>query len=748
LLTKNLFKVIVLLLCSAPVLGQSVDSLKQVIEHSSNDTVKINALAAWDNLIYRSDPELDVALNQQIIDICGTALMKKGVARKEEAFFQNSHTSSLDNIAQHYKSKGEIKKALDYYQMSADASSRYGNKKNTSRAYSNIALVHYTRGALIDAIKYLHLSLTLLEELEDKKGVADILNNIGIIYDDHQELDKALEYYSKSLALREEIGDKKGIATSYNNMGKVFNKKEEKEKTLSYFHKALAIKKELGDQASIALALDNFGSMYMEQDDFKKSEEYYLQSLKIKQELGDKQGLSITYRSIGTLYNNQSNTARAIEYGKKSMQLAEELNYQWEIRNSADLLRSAYEKQGNLREAYAMYKLYIQTRDTIVNQESERATIKQGIQYDYEKARLQDSLGFANQKFADSLEFAAKEKVKDLELSQHKAESEKKDLVIEQEKTLRYALFGGLFLVLLFAAFLYNRFRLIQKQKTVIETQKQEVEHQKELVDERNKEVLDSITYAKRLQDAILPPTALMQTHLPESFILFKPKDLVSGDFYWIHYLPAPNGWDVHGDTLLFAAADCTGHGVPGALVSVVCSNALNRTVKEFGIVQPDKMLNMVRDLVIETFEDSEDDVKDGMDISLCSLNTTTLELKWAGANNPLWVVSRNAEGEHAIKIYKANKQAIGKTDDPKPFELHTIQLQKGDTIFIFSDGFADQFGGIKGKKFKYKPFRELLVKHITQNMEEQHQLLDQEFENWRGNFEQVDDVCVIGVRV
>ena len=231
----------------------------------------------------------------------------------------------------------------------------------------------------------------------------------------------------------------------------------------------------------------------------------------------------------------------------------------------------------------------------------------------------------------------------------------------------------------------------------------------------------------------------MVKEYLQESFILYKPKDSVAGDFYWLESV-APTGKNKE-PMVLFAAADCTGHGVPGAMVSVICNNALNRSVRENGLVKPGEILDKTRELIVEEFEKSDEDVKDGMDIALCSLLGN--KLAYAGANNPLWIIRNNE-----IIETKANKQPIGKFDNPLPYTTHTFDLQKGDAIYIFSDGYVDQFGGEKGKKYKAKAFRELLLSIQSKSMEDQQTIIDESFETWKGNLEQIDDVCVIGVRV
>jgi serine phosphatase RsbU (regulator of sigma subunit) len=270
------------------------------------------------------------------------------------------------------------------------------------------------------------------------------------------------------------------------------------------------------------------------------------------------------------------------------------------------------------------------------------------------------------------------------------------------------------------------------------------IEEQKNAIEEKNTEITASITYAKRLQDAILPPLSTIKSLLPDSFVLYKPKDIVAGDFYWLYNLPLPAG-EGRGEVTFIAACDCTGHGVPGAMVSVVCSNALNRAVKEFGITEPGKILDKAREIVLETFEKSGGEIKDGMDISLASLTPSEggMNVRWAGAYNSLWYV----EGGQFKEIV-GDKQPIGQTDNPKPFTTHTLSLKKGDSLYLLTDGYPDQFGGEKGKKFKYKQLQQLIVEGGKLKMAEQKEMLEKAFTDWQGELEQTDDVCIIGIRI
>jgi serine phosphatase RsbU (regulator of sigma subunit) len=248
----------------------------------------------------------------------------------------------------------------------------------------------------------------------------------------------------------------------------------------------------------------------------------------------------------------------------------------------------------------------------------------------------------------------------------------------------------------------------------------------------KNKETLDSINYAKRIQSAILPTIGMLEKALPNSFVLYKPKDIVSGDFYWLEEIDGIK---------FFAVADCTGHGVPGAMISVICHNALNRAVKEFYLLQPSRILDKTRELIVQEFEKSEETVSDGMDIILCCIKDN--KLQYAGAHNPLWICRDNK-----LLETKADKQPIGNFEFSKKFTNHSIELQKNDIIYLNTDGYADQFGGEQGKKMKRKYFKTYLTEISSLPIQEQKEVLDTTFENWKGNFEQIDDVCIMGIKV
>lgn len=383
-----------------------------------------------------------------------------------------------------------------------------------------------------------------------------------------------------------------------------------------------------------------------------------------------------------------------------------------------------YYKNNRLyKQAFIMLEKYHLYKDSINSEQNQKAIINQEYKYKYEK-----------QAAADSVKSAEKEKVQQALLTAEKAKNKEKELEVKNKRMQSYFLIGGLILALIFGGIIFNRFRITNSQKQIIEQQKATVDKAFTELEEKNHEILDSINYAKRIQNAILPPDKLIKNSLPNSFVLYKPKDIVAGDFYWLEKTK---------DSIYFAAADCTGHGVPGAMVSVICNNGLNRSVREYGLSSPSSILDKTRELVIKEFEKSEEDVKDGMDIALCSINQNTLF--YAGANNPLWIIRNDSD---SVEEIKANKQPIGKYQASIPFNNFETKINKGDTIYLFSDGYVDQFGGPKNKKFKSKAFKELLVSIQNLDMESQRNKIDIAFENWKGSEEQIDDVCVIGVRI
>ena len=287
--------------------------------------------------------------------------------------------------------------------------------------------------------------------------------------------------------------------------------------------------------------------------------------------------------------------------------------------------------------------------------------------------------------------------------------------------------------------FLFNLFIVLSTSIGIVFLFKLELNEGRKKLAEKNKEITDSINYAKRIQSAYMPNREIFHLMFQDAFLLFKPKDIVSGDFYWFYRVQKENS---HEFIRFCAVADCTGHGVPGALMSVICCNALNEVVVNNKTYETGNILNETRHIIKQNLKSSGSGQKDGMDISLIKMDIETGDVWFSGANNPAWIIKQN----ELIEL-KADKQPIGMHANEKDFTTQHIQIDKGDSIYLFSDGYADQFGGPKGKKFKYKQLEELLKSNFNKTMPEQYSILEDNLHHWKGQLEQTDDVCVIGIR-
>lgn len=609
-------------------------------------------------------------------------------------------------------------------------------------AVSNFGYICDNEGNVPGALKYYHQALEIYERIQDFNGCASGFNNLGVLYSSQGDTSKALYYHNESLRLKKQIGDELGVALSLNNIGTLYKDQGRTFEALHCFEKSLRISKALNDERVMAISYDNIAGIYYNEGYPTKAIEYYNKALQIREINGEFSGAAFSLNNIASVYLSMKEIDKAQAFAERSLNIAEEIAYPMDIQNAAETLYDIYKLRKNPEKALYYHELYIAMRDSIHNIINERATLAQSLKYQYEKESLKDSL--QNQKIQE---------IKDSRISEQNA-------VIGKEKTFRWALTIVLVLMGYLVFISVRNYRrkqrdneLIQRQKNEVESQKQKIEKQHHILEETYKEISDSITYAKRIQQAILPPVETIAQSFSDSFVWYLPKNVVSGDFYWMEKV---------GSSLILAVADCTGHGVPGAMVSVVCHNALNRSVFEFGLIEPDAILTKTRQLVIETFDKSGSEVKDGMDISIICIDTLRHKLQYAGANNNLYLIREGLKAEtfgdraetalHDQQLctlieLKADKQPIGRFSKAKDFTRQSIDLAAGDQIYLFSDGLADQFGGPKGKKFKYQQFKEILVQKHRQPMDVQMKALVDAFESWKGELEQVDDICVIGIR-
>jgi serine phosphatase RsbU (regulator of sigma subunit)/tetratricopeptide (TPR) repeat protein len=614
----------------------------------------------------------------------------------------------LIDSANHFRIQGELEKAHTLADSANAISQNFNWQHGEASALNSLAYVNIYESNLKDALNNAVHALEISEATGDEKNKSFASLMVGFVHLSLEEFDEVLPYYHKSLAIRLESGTNYEIGFTYSYLGNYYQSINLLDSSMVYHELSLLYRLKTDDIRSIADSYLLIGGIYLKQNDLehalrymKKAESHYLS-------INDEKRIAETYRNIAEVYLLQENDLQAEHYLLGAFKKAEATksidNLIETNKNLADLKK----KQGDYKQAFSYLEGHLFAKDSLFNHSKYREITKQILKHDHEKEK----------------------RFKEIEFAQ---EQERQSIIVISVSVLSAVLLG-------FLLFIINRLKLARKQKSIIEQQKLDVDKAFDSLEEKSQEILDSINYAKRIQTAILPSEKELKLHLKDHFVLYKPKDIVAGDFYW---LEIPLGKDISGanKTILFAAADCTGHGVPGAMVSVICNNGLNASVRVNGLTDPGQILDKTREIVIREFEKSEEAVMDGMDIALCSLNG--MKLQYAGANNSLWIV-RNGE----LLETKADKQPIGKYAISTPFTTHHIELEKGDSIYIFTDGYYDQFGGEKGKKFKPANLRKLLVSIQDLAMPDQQLKLDQEFEAWRGDMEQIDDVCIIGVRV
>lgn len=690
---------LVVLLCVAGTsFGQSTlpktanDSLWAIWNDTRQaDTNRLKAMhrIAWHGYMF-SQPDSAYHFAQLQYDFAE----KKGSGR----FMGNA----LNTQGTSFHIRGDYAKAIDHYALSLAIFEKIDHQRGISSTLSNMGGIYEQQGDLAKAIDCFARSLKIDEEMGDKEGIAANLNNIGNLYQDREDLGQAMDYHVRSLAIREEMNDMQGVAASLNNIGIIHRDMGNYDKAMANYTRSLAIVEELGDKDGIALTLNNIGIIHKERGDLEEAMFHYTRSLNVREEMGDKRGIAKSLINIVSIYQARGDHERTVSHGTKALELARETGTVLVIMDAASILHQSYKALGNYSKALEMYELHIIMRDSIESEENQREVMRQRFQYDYDKKAALTAL-----------------------------EQEKKDAIATEQLRRREIYLAAAaaitFLLGIMSLMAFFAYRAKVKVNVLLEKKNH-------LILEQKKEITDSIEYAENIQRALLPHSDVLQAIFPDSLILFRPKDIVSGDFYWIHDLP---------DRVYFAVVDCTGHGVPGAFTSFIGTSALKRAVTDLGLVLPSDILLSLSDQVSEMLRSGKGiDVKDGMDLSLCCYFKERRELHFAGAYNPLWVL-RNGE----MEVIRADKHPIGNMSNHRPFTEHMIQIARGDAVYLFSDGFADQFGGANDKKIGSGKFRSTLTETADSSLMDQGMALASFFDEWKGKTEQIDDVCVMGVR-
>lgn len=660
----------------------------------------------------------------------------KGLSLRMQVGDKPGEAASLNNLGYAYKIKGDTKKAIQYYKQSAEVFSILNDTPGQALSRTNMGVLYENLGDIENAVNSFDESMKLYESMKDMKGVSHAYYNLGSLYMGQKDVKKAREYFWKSLNLRKKIDYLTGVGFCYSNIGQSYQVEKNQDSAIYYFNLGLGFlrgKNKLGE----ANCLANIGNAYLHLKQHNSAIPFLEAAEKLQDEISFKQGLSSTRINLARAFFMSGNYSKANVLAQTALQMSQELGYPNSIRDAAKLLYELAKEKGDFKTALFMNELFVTMRDSIANLENEKLTFRQQTKFEFEKAQAIND-------------------------AKHDKELSILELKKNEQRVISLVSTFFLVVVLILTWIIYNRLKIVRSQKATIENQKIEVETAHLSLFEKNKEILDSINYAKRIQEAFLKKEINLNLnaktdYIPEHFVLFKPKDIVSGDFFWKYH---------SGDYLYLAAADCTGHGVPGALLTMIGTSFLNEILSSEFIYSPSEILNILRERIIMELNQGgkNAETKDGMDISLVRIRlggSTSCEIMWAGANNPIYISSERELASTYSFIKKElsgnklnlfsihpDKMPIGYFEQKTEFSNYEFQLNKGEHFYLFTDGYADQFGGPKGKKYKYSTLKEKLNSIASLSVSEQLKSMEIEFETWKGNLEQVDDVCLIGVTV
>lgn len=617
----------------------------------------------------------------------------------------------LNKVGVQYYSSNASDSAFRYAWEAVDLATRLEFKRGLALSYSIIGNIYFDRGVYSESLKYNLRALQIREETGDERGTANGYNNIGNVYLSLHNYDEALKNHQAALSIRERIRDTVGLGFSYNNLGIVFDKQKNFAGSVRSYAECVRIKLLTEDTSGAATAYTNMGNVFVEMQQYDTARVYLYKGLLIHEAIGDEQGMEIDYVNLCNLYNHMNVHDTAEYYGLKALDLATAIGDVESVIEANLQLSEIYRKTGRFEEALMYYTRYTGVRDSLFNEESIQNIVRTQLEHDFEKERTMKEL------------VAAEEKL--------------------QTRIVLVLVSSVLLLALLLAVFFYLNSIKKQRVNELVMKQKKEVEAQKKVIEEKNADITASITYAQRIQQAILPSEESILEKFPESFVFYRPKDIVAGDFYWVS--DAVTKYEEK--FVMAAVADCTGHGVPGALMSAIGNNFLRLCEHEPTVNRPSEALDFINAGISRTFrqEYSRSDIKDGMDMVFVAIDYHTMQLHFAGAKNPIYIIRNGVFTEYA-----GDKHPIGSYvgEEMKKFTNHTIAIQKGDCVYLFTDGFADQFGGPEGKKYMYRRFKNLLTELSTLPMSEQRIRIRAEFDAWIGSREQVDDICVFGIRI
>ena len=628
------------------------------------------------------------------------------------------------------------------------------NDTNKVWALNNLAIALEEKGNLVSSKSYLLNSIQLCDSLRFKRGLAFGYNWLAIVIREMGDYAKATEYELKSLKLNTELKDITGTARCYLSLGNIdiamgdfvsgkknfntalqlaleiknpdvvatcnanaaicYHALQQMDSAEYFYLKSIRYYEKIGASFDQAAQYTNFGLFKLDQKKHKEALNYLFKALEMQQRVFDTIHIAGVLNNIGEVYLDMKDYAKGVYYFNEGYLLSVKTESKYDMFNAFVSLAHGYQLSGNYQKALYFLERSQDLKDTLMNTESTKNIKEMQTRFESDKKEKE-------------IELLQKDKnIRELQIAGQQAN-------INRQRIIIYSVIAGLVLVVILIFFILKSYREKKKINVGLERKNIEINIQKNLIEEKNLLITDSIDYAQKIQEAVLPSDALIKKYIPDSFILFLPKDIVSGDFYFV--LP-------HKDLLFIACADCTGHGVPGAFMSVMALNMLENIISGKNLLQPALILDELNKTVLETLrQDTENSsAKYGMDISLITLDKLKNRVQFAGAHNSLCLVRNKVLTE-----IKADKTAIGMAKEK--FTSHTVEIQKGDMVYIYTDGYADQKGGPQNKKRFSSELKELLVSVSAQNSAEQKEMLGRAFFDWKAGNDQIDDVLVMGIR-
>ena len=684
------------------------DDLFDQLDTTRIDTTQLNILRRLtDKYLEENNATLAIEFGQK--GLSGARLLNQ---REYQLKFLILLASANELLSTYYQS-------VDYYNDALEIASELNSRQDIAYIHKQLGNVYFYLSDYAKSLDHHLKSLRISEETGDQMAIATSLNNIGNVYYRKGDFVKARDYYNRSLKIETDLDNLEGIASCFINIGGVYELQFEYDTALYYYFRSIEINSNLEKEAEIASGYNNIANIYDKTNQPGLAMEYYTKSLEIYRKIESKLGEAETLISIGIFFNTMFESEKAIDYLEQAYEIGREIRSTDIVSNAAKELSDCFARINNFEKAYNYHVIYKKAEDRISNEESVKRLTQMEMQYNFDK------------------------KQKEIEYRQQ--------MEMRRQRLITAFFILGFSFMLILAFVIYRSYKtkqqdniLLAEQKAEIEAQRDEIEAQRDVAEKQRdqilmqkKEITDSIMYASRIQRAILPPEELRNEILPEHFILNKPRDIVSGDFYWMAK---------KNNKVIVIAADCTGHGVPGAFMSMLGVTLLNEIMSRDEEPHAEVLLNQLRQLVIRSLHQTgrEGESKDGMDIALIVIDREQEKVEFAGAYNPLYLIR---DGE--VIEMKADRMPIGiHIENGAPFSRSESDIMKNDTLYIFSDGYVDQFGGESGKKFKAKSFKDLLVSIQDKSMDVQRDVLDDTIEKWRGDIEQIDDILVIGIRI